>query len=75
LPGEYQGIESFVVGLSTKCAGCPSRDGALEVIGVSGKISLTDNDLYIFEIYFKNETKLILLKYSFMQGGYMKRRV
>ena len=54
MPGEFQGTESFVVGLSAKCCCGPSRDGALGVIGVSGMANLTDKDLYNLRI-FKNE--------------------
>jgi len=41
------GYCEFVVGLAAKCGCCPSRDGALGVIGVSGSVSLTDNNKYI----------------------------
>ena len=55
MPGEFQYTESFVVGLAAKCVKCLSRDGALGVIGVSGMVNLTNNDLYILRIYYKNK--------------------
>ena len=53
MPGEFQGTESLVVGLSAKCCRGPSRDGALGVIGVSGMTSLTDKDLCNSRIFSK----------------------
>ena len=35
-----------MVRLLAKCSCGPSRDGALGVIGISGKASLNDSDLY-----------------------------
>ena len=50
MPGEFQGTESLVVGLSAKCCRGPSRDGALGVIGISGIARLTNKDLYNLRI-------------------------
>jgi hypothetical protein len=43
-----------VAGLPAKFAGCPSRDGALGVIGVSGKASLGVNNCYFTKVVVKN---------------------
>jgi hypothetical protein len=36
MSGEFQGTESLWLDSQLSAAGCPSRDGALGVIGVSG---------------------------------------
>ena len=50
MPGEFQGTESLWLDSRLSVVVGPSRDGALGVIGVSGKASLTDNGLYILKI-------------------------
>jgi hypothetical protein len=62
LLGEYQGPVGFVVGLTAKYVVVPSRDGALGVIGVSSKPSLTNNDLYIKKMTFMVSSASISLK-------------
>jgi len=46
LPGESRVLRECC-GLSAKFTGCPSRDGALGVIGVVGRASLMEDDLYV----------------------------
>ena len=40
------GYCELVVELTAKCCCSPSRDGALGVIGVNGKASLNDKDIF-----------------------------
>ena len=46
VPGYWE----LVVELAAKCSCCPSRDGALGVIGVSGMASFIDNGFNILKM-------------------------